>query len=574
MEQPKLIARDKIIESVILQFHTAPNPRLIPILNAEQEQEQENKFVYSFNLFPNDPDYKFGTLQIKISDTPMVTHQQVLDANIDVSGSMEDICADGKTKMQHAKHTLKNIVTAISNSPSASVTMATYGFDDTVETVFQDTPVTEDTADELREKLDKLHPRGGTDIYKPLELQSKRVKMRLDKNPRLRHTNITLTDGQANQGNTKYTDMVEKVSSGCTNVFIGFGGDHNAVGLQKLADAQTNGSYFYIAEIEKAGLVFGEVIHQMLYTALTNITIRMDNAEIYDYKTNQWHKELAVASIVSEATKTYHVRSKTPQDANARIYACSTVHDEQDPSPISDDNPSLPPLISHETEEKTPVDLSIYMLRQRTQELIFNAHQHSIASVGTKNEYINHKELGKAIRKDLIDYHNFMKQYSIENGLETDEMLNTLITDVVVILKTFGGPRAAMYSLARGGSQGRQTSNNMSHIDPSDYAYYRRPMPLRRLNAGLFKTSLEIDVGDDDVDEFANLTDLAFPSQPTGIMRSNTTPKQIKMMRYTSSGSQIPELNEIDPIHHSISPKIPMKEENNETSQQEPTINL
>jgi hypothetical protein len=544
-----IIKRENIIESVILQFHTAANPKLIPILNQEQQQDQEQgqpqeqnppSNTYNFNLFPDNPNQKFGTLEIKIADTPMSTAHHVLDTNCDMSGSMDDNCSDGKTKMQHAKHTLKNIVTALSNTPDASVTMATYAFDDKVETVFQDTEITEDpaeTTDKLRTQLDQMQPRGGTDIYQALNAQATRAKNRAQK--KIRQTNITLTDGQANQGkSTSYAEMAKQVAPNCTNVFIGFGHDHNAVGLHQLADAQPNGHYFYVAEIEKAALVFGEVIHQMLYTALKNVIIQVENAEIYDYKTNTWSKELKIPSIVSEATKTYHLRSTTPDDTVVKILAQSEIHEEeqeqeQEPTLISDDNIPLPNLINAETEQIFPTDLSAHMFRQRTQELLYKAHEHSITSeiqTPTTPSREAYKEKSKTIRKDIVEFTRFMQQYATENGLENDDLINTLIADLTVIAKTFGGPRSALYTMSKSNSQGRQTSNNTNYIDPSDFAT-RNIFGLRRQNA--------LDPNNNN-----HLNDLPSPAAlQRGVTRTYTTPRQMAMMRRLTGEQNIADLD-------------------------------
>ena len=545
-----IIKRENIIESVVLQFHTAANPKLIPILNQEQQQDQEQQQeqphnTYNFNLFPDNPNQKFGTLEIKIADTPMSTAHHFLDTNCDMSGSMDDNCSDGKTKMQHAKHTLKNIVTALSKTLGTSVTMATYAFDDKVETVFQDTEITKDpeTTDRLRSQLDQMQPRGGTDIYQALNMQATRAKNRAQENPqkKIRQTNITLTDGQANQGkSTSYAEMAKQVAPNCTNVFIGFGHDHNAVGLHQLADAQPNGHYFYVAEIEKAALVFGEVIHQMLYTALKNVIIQVENAEIYDYKTNAWSKELKIPSIVSEATKTYHLRSTTPDDTVVKILAQSEIHEEeqeQESTLISDDNTPLPNLINSETEQTFPTDLSAHMFRQRTQELLYKAHEHSITSeiqtptTPTREAY---KEKSKTIRKDIVEFTRFMQQYATENGLENDDLINTLIADLTVIAKTFGGPRSALYTMSKSSSQGRQTSNNTNYIDPSDFAT-RNTFGLRRQNA--------LDPND--------LNDLPSPAAlQRGVTRTYTTPRQIAMMRRLTGEQHVADLE--DPV-----PNIP-----------------
>lgn len=554
-----IMSREKIIESASVDFHNASMPRLIPVLQAEppvlqaeppvlpvppvEEKELPHQNLeYNFNLFPENPGYTFGIFKLKIADTPMLTQTQVLDSNSDISGSMSDSCKDGKTKMQHAKHTLKNIVTALAKSEGASVAMATYGFDDKVEEIFQDTKITPENAADLRNKLDQLEPRNGTDIYQPLELQAKRAAARQAVNPTLRQTNITMTDGQANQGKTSYSEMATQVAPNCTNIFIGFGGDHNAVGLQQLADAQPNGSYFYVAEIEKAGLVFGEVIHQMLYTALTNITISAENAEIYDYKTNTWSTSIQVPSIVSEATKTYHLRSTTPKTAYVHVSAQSAIHGDQEPALLDLDDA----ILRNHPEEQ--IDLSIYMLRQRTQELTFKAHQHSLKLVNepkvsyapeTRDAYY---ETQKSIRKELADYLKFMKQFAKEQNLEEDELLATLIDDIVIILQTFGGHKAVMYSSVRTSSQGRQTSNNVGYVAPEDMVggapCMQRHNGLRRQNANAWCQ--------EDDDTF-DATLLSPPTMQRALTRAHTTPRQMTLMRECSQGSAVAELDEEEP---------------------------
>jgi von Willebrand factor type A domain len=550
-ESTIIMSREKIINNVTMDFHTASIPRLIPILESEPSTAEMHaplaplNQMYDFNLFPEDPAIKFGILKIKIADTPMLTQPQVLDSSNDNSGSMADRCNDGKSKMEHAIHTLKNIVTAVAKSEQASITMGTYSFDDTVETIFQDTKITKDNVAELRTNLDQLHPRNGTDLNQALEIQAARSRERYAVNPNVRQTNITMTDGQTNQGKTTlYSEMSNQVALNCTNIFIGFGNDHNAAGLQQLADAQPNGSYFYVAEIEKACLVFGEVIHQMLYTALTDITIELTDAEIYDYKTNTWQTQLKIPSIVSEATKTYHIRSVAPHLVSAKIIAQSAVHDETEPSLISDDNACLPPLINCDTNEINLTDLSVYMLRQRTQELMFKSHQHSL--LGHRDP-----EAGKAIRTEMTQYLNFMQQFAKEQNLEEDDMLKTLIADIIIILQTFNGPKAAMYSAARTGSQGRQTSNNVSYVPPEDMAvrrrYNRSPHGLRRQNArNGFNEDQDDQYDEEDLDVLGIMPSMPPPLMPQ-LSRTNTTPRQMTMMREMSQGGcHIAELEDAE----------------------------
>ena len=565
MEQPT-IARENLFESILVSFHNVATPMLIPVIEPvpsdksdKSEEEEETKakdpFTYDFNLFKENPEMKFGILELQMADTPILSGHQVLDTNVDMSGSMDDDCADGKTKMQHAKHTLKNIITSLSKTPEASVSLTTYGFDDKVEKILEDEQITPDSANRLRETIDKnLQSRGGTNIYDPLKHQSARASANHEQTPNLRQMNITLTDGIANQGIVKYSEIATQVAANCTNIFIGFGSDHDANGLQQLADAQPNGSYFFVAEIEKAALVFGEVIHQMLYTALINITISVENGEIYDYKTNTWQTSINVASIVSEAKKTYHLRSTTPEKTYVSISAQSLVHGDQAPSPWDLDDLIL---CNH---PEAVVDLTINMFRQRTQELIFKAHKHSTTQPTTRDGQEAWFESTKSIRKELVNFIKFMSQYSKENSLEECELLNNFITDLVVITKTFGGPRASLYSATKRNSQGRQTSNNTNYIDPRDIAQARQqlqpqlqPILFRQNALGVFPNQLfrsnstpddpTTQLDDFDLDTIGNL-----PTPPTlsrGLTRTYTTPRQATLMRSLTGDTQSDDLDSL-----------------------------
>jgi len=567
MEQPT-IARENLFESILVSFHNVATPMLIPVLEpipsdksdkSDKSEEEETKakdpFTYDFNLFKENPEMKFGILELQMADTPILSGHQVLDTNVDMSGSMDDDCADGKTKMQHAKHTLKNIITSLSKTPEASVSLTTYGFDDKVEKILEDEQITPDSANRLRETIDKnLQSRGGTNIYDPLKHQSARASANHEQTPNLRQMNITLTDGIANQGIVKYSEIATQVAENCANIFIGFGSDHDANGLQQLADAQPNGSYFFVAEIEKAALVFGEVIHQMLYTSLINITISVENGEIYDYKTNAWQTSINVDSIVSEAKKTYHLRSTTPEKTYVDIIAQSLVHNDQEASPFDLDD-----LILCKHPEEV-VDLTINMFRQRTQELIFKAHKHSTTQPTTRDGQEDWFESTKSIRKELVNFIKFMSQYSKENSLEECELLNNFITDLVVITKTFGGPRASLYSATKRNSQGRQTSNNTNYIDPRDIAQARQqlqpqlqPILFRQNALGVFPNQLfrsnstpddpTTQLDDFDLDTIGNL-----PTPPTlsrGLTRTYTTPRQATLMRSLTGDTQSDDLDSL-----------------------------
>jgi hypothetical protein len=80
-----------LFTSQTLQFESKPvDPVLVPISNIT--------------------DAKFGILNLTAVSTPLSDRTQEFVFMVDCSGSMSDGCADGRTKMQHIVHTIKNML--------------------------------------------------------------------------------------------------------------------------------------------------------------------------------------------------------------------------------------------------------------------------------------------------------------------------------------------------------------------------------------------------------------------------------------------------------------------------------
>ena len=59
---------------------------------------------------------KLGILEVKVSDTPIYKEEQNISFLVDISASMSDYCNDGRSKMHHARHVIKNIINEIVNN--------------------------------------------------------------------------------------------------------------------------------------------------------------------------------------------------------------------------------------------------------------------------------------------------------------------------------------------------------------------------------------------------------------------------------------------------------------------------
>lgn len=95
---------------------------------------------------------------------------------VDRSGSMSDTCSDGRSKMQHIIHTLKNMIIYFNENATkennTKINVTIFAFDDNFIEVIRRTQITEDNLNSILTKIDKIRPNNGTNI----ELAFKRNK--------------------------------------------------------------------------------------------------------------------------------------------------------------------------------------------------------------------------------------------------------------------------------------------------------------------------------------------------------------------------------------------------------------
>lgn len=446
-----------------------------------------------FTIFPENREYKFGVIKLEIESMPISNQTQYIHSNNDMSGSMSDECQDGRSKMQHLIHTTKNILTILSlNSDNIDVFVETYGFDSKIEEIFPLTKITGNNLAELHKNIDtKLYPRNSTNIEAALKNAYIQMSSSL---AQYQKTQIFMTDGNITEGEKSCDKLYNLVNQEYNNIFVGFGQDHDAILLQRLA-SKKNGSYYFIDKIENAGMVFGEILHSILYTVLKDTIISIENGEIYNYATDVWSNSLEIGNIVGEANKTYHIRSTAPEVMKIILTA---IEIDKSISIIED-------ITANISEPFT--NLTKYMLRQRTQEILH------IASHATE-DVEDVEDVDK--KQNIKIFAEFLENYMKINNLEEDEFHKTLYTDIKIAQNTMGTSMAAMYCGARSQSQGRERSYNVA------------PPKLRRNNkinrfGNINEQNQLIDTFDDFTSHQLN--------------RTNTTPSQIKMMKSVSGQS-------------------------------------
>ena len=505
--------------------------------------QSENINIEQINIPISDA--KFGILKLTAISAPMSQDINEIIFMVDRSGSMSDICSDGRDKMQHILHTLKNMIIYFKDNKSARVYVNVFAFDDIIEEIVPRTDINEENIDLVISKINRIAPRNSTDIEKALiSIKCTINKIQLE-NPTHHISNIFMTDGEATVGSRDVMYLSGLIDRNITNAFIGFGVEHDAVLLKSVSNGD-NSSYYFIDKLENAGLVYGEILHGVLYKVLTNVSIQCSNCLVYDYKNNVWCSSLKVVDIISESNKVYHVISTNPDD-------CSILLKAQ-----AKEKESIMHYGFSISNENLSFDLSKYVFRQRTLQLLYKINKfiekknYSRVDLsvfrGFENSAISHDrhsimEEQNMLKTELKNFMDEMKKYMTDNNLNDDGFMKNLCDDIYISYRTFDTKFGAMYNAARQSSQGAQRCYTVSHTpqEPLEHRALRPPRLTRQTNA----LSLpDDDFNDDGLTENTRLVTFDDMNHTVSNFEDTPylTPTATQLMREMSSGNSTCDL--------------------------------
>lgn len=250
---------------------------------------------------------------------------------IDRSGSMADPGAHGKTKMQEVMDTLKKTIRCLmehgAENPHLTQNIIIIGFDDKTEIILstRNLKTIEKTGiASLEEFIDeKVYPRGATDIGNALDAATT-IAGSISDNPREVTLTLCLTDGDITRGVREPEHLKMKINKG-KNIFIGYGSSHNAALLKELSETSKQNSYKFISGNEKAGMVIGEVLCEILLERLTNCVLESPHGKIYNYKTNTWNSTLELDNLAAGQTSTWYVTMGEQWASQSVLSAAATA---------------------------------------------------------------------------------------------------------------------------------------------------------------------------------------------------------------------------------------------------------
>jgi uncharacterized protein YegL len=453
--------------------------------------------------------YSFGKLEINVEDCDIPEHTWDIKFSVDFSGSMLEKCNDGNTKMQHIQHTMINILRLFVDYNTAKFNISIDTFDDKYELLLDFTEINTDNLDEMIKKINKIYPRNSTSLILPLEKTKTELQNRKNQYPNHKQLHILLTDGCDTCNDNVYTRL-KPLCSEIDHSFIafGFGVNHDAKALTIMTD-NNKSEYAFIDELEKAGLVYGEHLHSVLYKVLHDIYITIENGEIYNWKNNTWSSTLYINGLDSGVSKTYYVRTDDICECvygsiTGFEYTNNTEHTLQE---FNNEFTPVPDLMDMENDTIIPVDLTSHVYRYRTLKLMAEL----------KDSYDNDGFDNTKMKKQIKEFYEEIKNYIDTNNLTDDLFMKKIKDDVYILYKTIGTLYYELYSGARQRSQGNQNVCTATQINTlnrlPDFAKYAR-MKLDSFVDSDSDTEIENDVLDNTAYE------MTCPRSVSNMMRS------------------------------------------------------
>jgi len=409
-----------ILENILLDFHSNTDTNKIPkelLCNMDVS-------VHDSTNIPQTDDQpieeSFGCLEIKSGETTINIDPVFFLFTIDESGSMSEICKDGKSKMDHIHFTMNQILHYFAENPEATIYINVIAFHDVVRTVIETTHVTHKNVNDIIDKIKKIRPQNSTNLESALktanQIMDDHVVRITQKKQSHRIVHILLTDGNPTMGDCSETSLVSLVNDAYSNIFIAFGLDHNPILMNKLGTAGKNTTNYLVKKLELIGHVYGEIVHNQLFKVLDNVILEVDEGLIYDWYSNEWKTILHVAPLTSESKRYYYIKSNNPDKTTVRIsgrpidsYAGTYFEEYVDKLPDLIRIPRIPKIpdnheetIEEVVEEIVDVDLTKHIFRLCTQRLLYQARKYA----NGEDEFDTSK-FDLVIKRSIVDNHHF-----------------------------------------------------------------------------------------------------------------------------------------------------------------------
>ena len=426
-----------------------------------QKPTTENKlFIENYKILQSAPESKEeSTLTHNYHTVDLVTNKlstmslkkMLLALNIDRSGSMSSMASDGHSSLEHTIHTTKNIIDYLEelkeDNPDIDIGVIVNAFDNKMKAIGYLKIGNNKEKKEYFEKLENLTPRGSTNISGAFEAIKEDEIYKTTPDDKKAH--ILMTDGRPNMGKNSANGILES-NPGGTQICIGYGTDHDAKLLQNISE-KSNGDYHFVDSIENAGMVYGEVIHSLLYCAVKDIKIQVTGAEVYDFTKNIWANSVKFSSFASEHTQSLILRSEWDSVDTVSVNIIYTESGNKVKHTKTDVFSSYNCTNGESKIDTRDTYVEKQMFRQRTMDGLFRA----------KNVEYSDRE---TLKNELIILEKEIKAFMKTNNMGDDAFMQKLVADVYVAYTGMDSDCGVAFIGSRLTGQGNQRAYEVNNL--------------------------------------------------------------------------------------------------------------
>lgn len=447
---------------------------------ATQSPKTSKLFIENYKILQNTPENKDNRPSHNYHCVDLVTSSVnkpnfenfLLALNVDRSGSMDTRDKTGKTSLEYTIHTVKCLIDYLeeikTNNPDINIKVLLNAFDDRqLKIGLYEIGKGKNSKLKYFEKINSIKPRGSTNIEGAFQaiLQDELYLETSD----TEKAHILFTDGQPNKGRQS-AEGITSANPGGKQIYIGYGSSHDSKLLQKMAK-NVNGDYHFVDNIENAGMVYGEIIHSILFAVVKTITIRVNGAEVYDFINNVWSDEINFNSFSSEHVQTLILRSSWDSIKPVSVNIIYTEISNNNTHCKRDEFNEY--IYSHdETKEITRnLDVEKQIYRQKTMEILSKALNRDFTDV-----------LG--FKESIIAFEKGVKDFIKKKNLEDDPFMLKLVTDIYIAftgLNSYSGNAFIGSRLTSQGCQRAYQANDLSSLrQPAESQITFRSASLKR----------------------------------------------------------------------------------------------
>jgi len=415
-----------------------------------------------------------GTITLSIKDNEIIRKNMNIIVTCDRSGSMSPNFENLQFCMKNLVHYIYELV---NEDHEINIYLSLIMFDNKISYLSRKQHINHSSFNkkELKKlicKICDIYARGSTNYERAFEaisdciINTDDVTHCEDKDAfidSLANIHIFMTDGAPTSGSKNEDELFNLLPTNFEHYFLGFGNCHKYNMLYNFSKrASSNSQYYFIDNIENAGLIYGEILDKVLYRLFDKCRINSvgDNILFYNTSNNTWDKNIFINSMGNGDKFTYHFKY-IDHDEVAHAGAGADVYADADgysiPYLYLDYHDCLNNYNRIQPITFTTENLSITGLNNRVlSKLRIDVLNEMYTSITNKTIYPENIAI---LRERLND---FEENQSRGQTASENPYCKQLQDDLYIMLNTFD--KNIVYTLIRFLSQAHQLSYNITNI--------------------------------------------------------------------------------------------------------------